>query len=176
MAHGFLVERSRRLLGGALRVRSAGTWARPGYAATEEAVAAAAERGADIAGHRSASFTPEVAGWADLVLTMTAEQRDEVLEAVPEAGGRTFTLKELVPLLGALPPPDGPASREGMLARLADADRLRADGAGPRPADEDVADPLGLGMEAYRATCWEIEELVDATVRGLVGEPVPAEG
>jgi protein-tyrosine-phosphatase len=176
MAHGFLVERSRRLLGGALRVRSAGTWARAGYAATGEAVAAAAERGVDIDEHRSSPFSAELAGWADLVLTMTAEQRDEVLEAVPDVGDRTFTLKELVALLNALPPPDGPASREGMLARLADADRLRADGAGPRPADEDVADPLGLGMEAYRATCWEIEELVDATVRGLVGEPVPAEG
>lgn len=176
IAKGFLAERSTRLLGGALRVRSAGTWAHPGYPATDEAAAAAAERGIDIAEHRSVAFTPELAGWADLVLSMTADQRDEVLEAVPEVANRTFTLKELVALLNALPPPRGPATREGLLGRVADADRLRQDGAGPRPADEDVADPLGLGMEAYRATCWEIEELVDATVRGLVGEPVPAEG
>jgi protein-tyrosine phosphatase len=176
MAHGFLLDRSRRLLGGALTVRSAGTWARPGYAATEEAVAAAAERGVDIAEHRSAPFTPDLATWADLVVAMTDEQRDEVLDAAPEAGPRTFTLKELVALLSALPPAEGSASREAMLTRVADAHHLREEGIGPRPADEDVADPLGFGMEAYRATCWEIEELVDATVRGLAGEPVPAEG
>jgi protein-tyrosine-phosphatase len=157
-------------------VRSAGTWAHPGYSATAEAVAAAAERGVDIAEHRSAAFTADLARWADLVLTMTAEQRDEVLEAAPEIADRTFSVKELVALLTALPAVEGPASRERMLARVADADRLREEDARPRPADADVADPLGLGMEAYRATCWEIEELVDATVRGLVGEPVPAEG
>jgi protein-tyrosine phosphatase len=175
MAHGFLEERSRRLLSGAIRVRSAGTWARPGYGATDEAVAAAAERGVDIAEHRSTSFTPDLATWADLVITMTGEQREEVLHAAPNAGPKTFTLKELVALLGALPPPDGPLSRETLVVRVAEAARLREGGTGPRPADEDVADPLGLGMEAYRATSWEIEELIDAAVRGLAGVPVPAE-
>jgi hypothetical protein len=104
---------------------------------------------------------------------MTAEQRDEVLEASPELASKTFTLKELVALLGALPPAGGDPSRDALAARVEDADRLRQEGTGPVPADEDVADPLGLGMEAYRATSWEIEELVDATVRGLAGEPVP---
>ncbi len=175
MAQGFLDERSRRMLGGALRVRSVGTWSRPGYAATDEAVAAAAERGVDIAEHRSTPFDPGRADWADLVVTMTAEQRDEVHEASPEAGPKTFTLKELVALLGALPPPEGEPSRDAFLARVAEAHELRQGGTGPRPVDEDVADPLGLGMEAYRATCWEIEELIDAAVRGLAGERVPAE-
>jgi protein-tyrosine phosphatase len=175
MAHGFLEERSRRLLGGGVRVRSAGTWARPGYGATDEAVAVAAERGIDIAGHRTTTFAPELAEWADVVITMTAEQRDEVLHMAPSSAPRTFTLKELVAILGVLPPAEGPPSRESLLARVAEADRLRHEGAAPRPADEDVADPLGLGMEAYRATAWEIEELVDAAVRGLAGQPVPAE-
>ncbi len=175
MAHGFLEERSRRLLGGGLRVRSAGTWARPGYGATEEAMAAAAERGVDIADHRTTAFLPDLASWADVVITMTAEQRDEVRHAAPSATSKTFTLKDLVAILGALPPADPPPSRESLLARLAEADRLRYEGAAPRPADEDVADPLGLGMEAYRATAWELEELVDAAVRGLAGQPVRAE-
>ncbi len=174
MAHGFLEERSRRMLGG-VKVRSAGTWARQGYGATDEAVAAAKERGIDISGHRSTTFAPDLADWADVVITMTAEQRDEVRHAAPVAVPRSFTLKELVAILGALPPADRPPSRESLLARLAEADRLRREGAPPRPADEDVADPLGLGMDAYRATAWEIEELIDAAVRGLAGQPVPAE-
>ncbi|MGH2696766.1 MAG: hypothetical protein ACRDIW_07225 [Actinomycetota bacterium] len=175
MAHGFLEERSKRLLGGGLKVRSAGTWARAGYGATEEAVAVAAERGIDIAGHRTTTFGPDLAGWADLVITMTAEQRDEVLHAAPSATTKTFTLKELVPILGALPPVEGLLSRESLLARVAEADRLRHEGSAPRPVDQDVADPLGLGMDAYRGTAWEIEELVDAAVRGLAGQQVPAE-
>ena len=175
LAQGFLEERSRRLLGGALHVRSAGTWARPGYGATDEAVAVAAERSIDIAEHRTTSFTAELADWADLVVTMTAEQRDEVAEAAPSTTPKTFTLKELVPILAALPPVEAPPSRDSLLARIAEADRLRREGTAPRPADEDVADPLGLGMEAYRAAAWEIEELIDATVRGLAGQPVAAE-
>jgi protein-tyrosine phosphatase len=175
MAHGFLEERSRRVLGGAVHVRSSGTWAHPGYGATDEAVAVAAERGIDIAEHRTTAFTPDLAEWADVVITMTAEQRAEVLEAAPQVTSKTFTLKELVSILGALPAVEGPPGRESLLARITEADRLRREGAAPRPADEDVADPLGLGLEAYRATAWEIEELVDATVRGLAGQPVAAE-
>ncbi|MGH2764542.1 MAG: hypothetical protein ACRDKA_01300, partial [Actinomycetota bacterium] len=114
MAHGFLEERSRRLLAGALRVRSAGTWARRGHLATDEAVATAAERGIDIAEHRSAPFAHDLASWADLVITMTAEQRDEVLDTAPEAAPKAFTLKELVALLGALPPRLGEPDREAL--------------------------------------------------------------
>ena len=33
--------------------------------------------------------------------------------------------------------------------------------------DEDVADPLGLGVEAYRATAWEIGQLCDRVVDGV---------
>jgi protein-tyrosine phosphatase len=176
MALGFLAERSSRLLGGAIRVRSAGTWARTGSPATHEAEDATAERGVDISGHRSSHFTPAMAAGADLVLTMTAEQRAEVLHSAPEARGRTFTMKELVALLGALPPPPGGQSKEAMVARIAEADRLRATGEGPRPADEDVADPIGLSADTYRAVAWEIEELTDALVHGLaeVTEPVAA--
>jgi len=173
IAHGFLVERSARLLGGAFRVRSAGTHAYAGSPPTDEAVAAAAERGVAIAAHRSARFDLELGSWADLVVTMTAEQRDDVVEGAPELVSKTFTLKELVALLGALPPVTEPPSRDGMVTRVEQADQLRREGTAPGPVDEDVADPLGLGVEAYRATCWEIEELVDATVRGLAGAPVP---
>jgi protein-tyrosine phosphatase len=177
MAQGFLTERSQRLLGGAVTVRSAGTWAHPGHPATEEAVLVAQERGVDLAEHRSSPFRADLAGWADLILTMTAEQREEVLHEAPQAEPKTFTLKELVALLGALPAPTGPPSRDGLLKRIARADDLRREGAAPRAADEDVVDPLAMSMETYRAVCWEIEELVDGLIRGLAGasEPVAAE-
>jgi protein-tyrosine phosphatase len=169
MALGFLADRSGRLLDGALIVRSAGTWARPGSPPTPEAEATAAERGIDISDHRSTPVSPDLIGWADLVITMTAEHRDEVLDMTPDAADRTFTLKELVALLGALPPPDVERSRDALLARVDEASALRASGRAPAPADEDVADPIGMSDETYRAVAWELEELTDALVRRLAG-------
>jgi protein-tyrosine phosphatase len=176
MALGFLADRSRRLLGGAIEVSSAGTWARPGSPPTAEAEQVVAERGVDISEHRSTPFASHLAARADLVVTMTAEQREEVLDAAPEAAARTFTLKELVALLGALPPHDAGRSRDALLARISEADRLRRSGQGPKPADGDVADPIGLSASTYRGVAWELEELTDALVRGLAGvtAPVPA--
>jgi protein-tyrosine phosphatase len=169
MAEGFLSDRSERLLDGALSVRSSGTWARPGYPAMPEAVEATAERGIDIGSHKAAQFSPDLAGWADLIVTMTAEHGEEVLDQVPGAASKTFTLKEVVGLLNALPSAAGPVSREALLERVAAAHRLRSGVEPPTSGDLDVADPLGLPVETYRATAWEIEELVDALVRGLAG-------
>jgi protein-tyrosine phosphatase len=174
MAEGFLRERSRRLLDGDLEVESAGTWARPGSPPTPEAVEAAAERGADLAHLRSAPIEREAIDRADVILTMSAEHRDEVLHIAPDAEAKTFTLKELVRLLGALPEPDGERSREAVLARIAEAHRLRS---GPEPPfirDWDVSDPLGMGLQTYRAKAWEIEEHVDALLEGLFGLDRPA--
>jgi protein-tyrosine phosphatase len=172
MALGFLVDRSERLLEGALRVRSSGTWARPELPPTDEAAEVAASRGIDISEHRSTPFAGDLAEWADLIVTMTGEQREEVLESVPDAGPKTFTMKELVALFGGLPPADG-HTREAMVSRIADADRLRRSGEGPRPADEDVADPIGMSEDTYRSVGWELEELTDALVRGLAGVNAP---
>jgi protein-tyrosine phosphatase len=176
MAHGFLSDLSHRLLGGAIEVRSAGTWAHSGSPPSSEAVRSARARGVDIGSLRSTPFSPRLAGWADVVVAMTSEQRDEVLDQAPEAGERTFTLKELVALLEALPAPAAGRSRPELVQLVAAADALRVSGAAPPLADEDVADPLGLSMETFRAVAWEIEELVNGLLRGLTGltEPAPA--
>ena len=175
MAFGFLADRSERLLEGALRVRSSGTWARPELPPTAEAAEVAAARGIDISEHRSTPFAADLAEWADVVLTMTGEQRDEVLHAAPSAEAKTFSLKEFVALLGGLPPAEG-HTREAMVSRIAGADRLRRSGEAPRPADEDVADPIGMSEDTYRSVGWELEELTDALVRGLAGVSAPVTG
>lgn len=167
IAEGFLQDRSARLLNGAVRVRSAGTWARQASPAMEESIQAAADRGVDISRSTSSPIREEMIRDADLVLTMTTEQRDEVLGLVPEARDKTFTLKELVAVLGAMPAPAG-ADRDALLERIADAARLR-DTASVTVADEDVSDPLGMSIDTYRAVAWEIETLVDALVAGLFG-------
>jgi protein-tyrosine-phosphatase len=176
MAHGFLADRSARLFGGAIHVRSAGTWARPGSPPTFDAVRSATDRDVDIGDLRSTPFSPQLAAWADLVVAMTAEQRAEILEQAAEAAEKTFTLKEVVALLEALPEPAGERSRAAILGRIAAANDLRASAGSPSVADDDVADPLGQPPFVFRAVASEIEDLTDRLVEGLLGaaEHAPA--
>lgn len=53
-----------------VRVASAGLAARGGEEATGHAVTVAGRDGIDLSGHRSQPLTPELAGWADLILAM----------------------------------------------------------------------------------------------------------
>jgi protein-tyrosine phosphatase len=174
MAEGFLRDRSRRLLDGDLDVGSAGTWARLGSPPMPEAIEAAAERGVDVAHLRSDPIEREAIERADLVVTMAAEHRDEILHIEPDAEPKTFTLKELVRLVAALPEAPPNTDRDAALGRIAEAHRLRTGPEAPPIRDEDVSDPLGLGLQTYRAKAWEIEEHVDALIRGLFGIEAPA--
>jgi protein-tyrosine phosphatase len=136
-----------------------------------ESVAAAAERGVDISGHVARPLVAEHARQADLVLGMAAEHRDAVATAVPEAASRTFTLKELVRLLEALPVSEGEESPGARLTeRVTEADALRSTGFRGNPHDEDVVDPLGLPLEGYRAIAWELDEWCTRLADGLFGK------
>src|SRR3990172_5605632 len=122
-------------------VASAGTMGWEGSGADPASVEAAAERGVDISAHRARELRSEEAVGADLVLGMAREHADALSRLAP---GTTFTLKELVRLLEALPPSPGPGAPDGILpARVAEADALRRSGFEGNPYDEDIADPLG---------------------------------
>jgi protein-tyrosine phosphatase len=79
-----------------IEVLSAGTAAEPGAPASPEAVAAMAEAGVDISGHRTVRLTPELVRSADLILTMTRGHQRQVLQMVPEAQDKVHVLKEFV--------------------------------------------------------------------------------
>jgi protein-tyrosine phosphatase len=140
-----------RVGAGAIAVTSAGTAGWEGSPATEGSIEATAERGVDIATHRARQLTAEQIAGADLVIAMAREHRDAVQRLDPGAAARTFTLKELVRLV------DGTTS-EGPAALAAAADARRST-VGANPHDEDVADPLGMPIETYRAMAWELDEL-----------------
>ena len=176
MAAGFLrAGLVRREVTGVL-VTSCGISGWEGSEAVPEAVEAMVEQGVDVTGHRARRFDPQMARDADLILAMAGEHREAVSAAVPEAAARTFTLKELARLLDHLPSDAvGGGSAEGRLAALtAAADRLRASGTIETARDEDVADPLGLGVEAFRATAWEIEGLCTKILDAAFGQPAAA--
>lgn len=160
-----------RLADAAPLVASAGTAGWDGRPATEEAVAAAAELGVDIAGHRARALRPDHVRAADLVIGMSAEHVERAVALEPSAAERTFTLKELVRLLEALPDAEaGSTPLEALRARVRRADALRRDGFAPNPFDTDVVDPLGEGIPVYRAVAWEIRRWCGRLVDALVGE------
>lgn len=174
IAEGFLRRDLERRFGPeAPDVSSAGVGAWDGAEVSEGSVVAAGERGTDIADHRARQVAPGLVREADLVLCMASDHRSAIDEMFPDASGRTFTLKELVRLLESSPP-NGAAPSLG--ARVAAAGEARRRGFAGNPRDEDVADPLGQPLEAYRGVAWELDELVRRLDVGLFGPRTEREG
>ena len=172
MAEGLLRAALQRRFGeDAPSVSSAGTMGLQGYAASPEGVEAARELGADIEAHRARRLTVPMTEAADLLLCMASDHREIVAGAKPWLAARAFTLKELVRLLDSLSEPDG----DPLDVRLAAADAARRAGAVPRSRDDDIADPLGQPLEAYRAIAWELETWIERLVVGLYGPTASAE-
>jgi protein-tyrosine phosphatase len=168
----------RRALAGRLgadapSVDSAGTQGWEGSGAQPGSVAAAAERELDISGHVARLLTREMIGGADLILAMAGEHRDFVRKVDPGALARTFTLKELVRLLDALPAAAPRADAGSLADRVREADEIRRGGFSGNPHDQDVADPLGQPQDVYRAIAWELDVWIDRLIEGLFGTAEP---
>lgn len=149
-------------------VASAGTRATLGPA-SPEVVELMAGRGLDLAGHVSRQLTPELVAPADLVVGMAREHVREAALLSPDALGRTFTMKELVRRGAEHGPRHVDEPLADWLARLA-ADRDHRELLGMSDVD-DVADPIGQRLPAYRRAAEEIDELAAGIAR-LVA-PVP---
>jgi protein-tyrosine phosphatase len=171
MAEGFLRDDLQGRFGAdAPAVSSAGTSGLEGQAASAGSVRAAAERGSNIEAHRARRLTHQMLREADLVLCMAGDHRAQVAALVPEVASRSFTLKELVRLLESADDPDPARHDADALAdRVAAADALRASGFTGNPRDEDIADPLGMPLESYRAIAWELEGWCARLADGLFG-------
>jgi protein-tyrosine phosphatase len=171
MAEGFLRSALVRRFGRqAPVVSSAGTLGWEGSGAMPEAVQAAAEREVDIRPHRARRLGVGMIGRADLAVCMAQEHREEVSRLAPDAYDRTFTLKELARVLEHLPGAGPDSKGEGLSRRVAEAAEFRRDGFRGNPFDEDIADPLGLPIDSFRAVAWELDEWCDRLAVGLFGK------
>jgi len=83
-------------LEGQVEVASAGLAAFPGSPASSEALSVLADEGFDLSGHQAEQLTQEKVRAADLILTMTASQKRQLLEFFPAARGKTFVFKEFL--------------------------------------------------------------------------------
>jgi protein-tyrosine phosphatase len=131
-----------------VQVSSAGTRARPGAPMHLYAAAALRARGAPTDHYAARRLTPALIAAADLVLTATAAERDDVLTMLPAALDRTFTLREFARLAAHRPPDAGEPA-----AVVSAALGLRWRVAAIAPDGDDIADPRRTrrGLQACAA-------------------------
>ena len=94
MAEGWL---NPRLAGKGWTAESAGVAAWGGAPPTPEAVEAMWEIGVDISAHRSRKLTVGAVAEATMILAMAESHRREIVQAYPEAAGKTFLLNSFGP-------------------------------------------------------------------------------
>jgi glycine hydroxymethyltransferase len=172
MAYGFLKRYLEDRGVFDVSVESAGVSGWDGERPTPEALEALKGHGIDISYHVARRVNRSLLESSDLILGMAAEHRDSVMRLAPQAAKRAFTLKEFLYLLGDRVPHPGEGTGTELLIDAVDEARSRRDQA-PDAAivDEDVADPLGLGLESFRATAWELEGLCDRLATAVFGRP-----
>jgi protein-tyrosine phosphatase len=147
--------------GAGLVVGSAGVRALVGQPMDRGAASAMGQLGLDPSRHRARQFEPEMALAADLILTAERYHRETVLEQVPSALRRTFTILELARIAPHLRAAD---PREA----VAQAAVLR--GVVSRPPDltaDDVADPHLQSTTVNRSTAAQLTAAVKAILDGL---------
>ena len=153
----------------AIEVASAGAGAVAGAPMTDEMARLVADAGADPSGFTARQLTPQLITDADLVLAATRRHRTAVVELVPAAVRRTFTLRELARLAGTVEPSDLPgagattADRLAALVALAPARRGTVRPA--KPEDDDVVDPYrqsaGVYSRAFAQLRPAVQQIVD---------------
>jgi protein-tyrosine phosphatase len=78
------------------QIASAGLAPLEGAAADPRAVSLLGAEGSAIRAHRARTVNAALIDWADLVLVMDGEQRDEIEERFPQARGKVYRLCEFV--------------------------------------------------------------------------------
>jgi protein-tyrosine phosphatase len=146
---------------GAFRVRSAGTRAMVGEPAQAGSARIITTYGGTSEGFAARQLTPAILRDTDLVLTMAARHRGEVLQLDPSLLRRTFTIREFARMLETLAERDpgqgdgGPgSSSEAELRDLwrglpAQAASVRHLALAAEPDANDVVDPYRRGEDVY---------------------------
>jgi protein-tyrosine phosphatase len=164
MAEGFLRwEAERRSLD--IDVRSTGTHAWTGRAATIEGRRVMNEHGVSIDNHRTLELDNDLVEWADLIIGMSREHVRETVRAFPGAGYRTYTMKGFLEMLPSLPPYADTVSWLEAAAAMRDV--------AESVASPDIDDPIGEREAAYRRVAAEIRDLVERFAEGLAQKTAP---
>ncbi|MFL6070362.1 MAG: hypothetical protein ACJ72Y_03665 [Actinomycetes bacterium] len=173
-----LRELSSRGVDDVVSVSSAGTMGQVGQTMEPGAVRALSERGVEVADFSATLLTPQAVGSSDLILVATREHRSEVVNLLPGAVRRTFTLHELARVVHSAPAIPGSNSVDvevhdlprRMRDAVAWAGQVRGSVPRPHPEDlDDLADPLGAPDQVYRDRALAIAVSVERIVPYLLG-------
>ena len=125
-------------------------------------VEALAERGVDVARHRSHQLDPDTLAAAELVLTMEGEHVQRVVTAHRPAYARTFPLREAAAVVQR-----AGSGRVGIEDFVTLANRDRSPVAYLSTC-WDVEDPYGGRLAGYRRAVAEIDELLEIVLNALL--------
>ena len=152
-----------------LRVTSVGTRNLGAAPALPEAVRLASEFGVDLTAHRAQSLRGFDLSDTDLVIGFELEH---VAAAVVEANAkyeRTFTILELLSLLGEADVPDERDPVRRARAAVDSAHKRRPVAGAPLPSNAQIQDPLGGRPTVYRATADQLRTATRLLVDRLFG-------
>lgn len=142
----------RALLPESFDLSSAGTHAMVGSAAAPETLEFVARELDTKLDFTARQLTREMAEAADLIISMTVEQRAWIARTAPRTVRRTFTLKEIEKISFDMPPNQAPLSfRELAVASSRLRGRLAAEG-----TDLDIEDPYGGPPGAYEESFQQV--------------------
>lgn len=166
-----------------VRVSSAGTIAMVGTGMPAEALALSTRLGvSDAPAHLARQLDAQHIRDADLVLGLSRDHRRAVVEIVPAATRRTFTLREFAHLAAAVADHDladvasdaDPFEQPRSVAERVEASLRAAVGAAatlrgvveplPSPEDADVIDPYRRSAAVYETSAAQLVPAVQATV------------
>ncbi|MEZ5086862.1 MAG: hypothetical protein R2722_11650 [Tessaracoccus sp.] len=153
-----------------VEVSSAGTGAIDGQLMTAQAHSLAlVDCMCETVGHTSRTLTKPDVFDADLVLALAREHRRAVVELLPNAGRKVFTLREFARLAAVVgSDPLDYDTTSSPIARMQEAVELVAQRRGTLPplvdpADADVVDPYRRGDLVYRRALHQIAPAVKTT-------------
>ncbi len=111
-----------------VEISSAGIFAKDGETASANAIRVIREFGADLNEHRAKRLTKEMVDSAELILSMTAQHKQHIIQIYPGAQDKVYTLTEFAYL----------------------------DEDGIDNKNLDITDPYGMPAEVYKACAGEI--------------------
>ena len=89
-----ILARSKNSKAKEIAVTSASTGIYDGAPASRKTIEVMRRRGIDLSGFRAKQVTPELIDWADLILAMDRRNKKAIINMLPDAAAKTFTLKE----------------------------------------------------------------------------------
>jgi len=152
-------------------IQSAGTDVDAGRPLHQFAEAVLVERSSFFPGHGAVALTRESILAADLILTAAREHRARVVTMAPAAVGRSFTILQFARLVNQVPTITSSDAEE--LGRVLVVEAKFARGTlQPIPPDEDdLPDPMGRPLPAFRECADRLQDAVGRILRPLQLSP-----